>query len=183
MHTQFRARVQKLTKTKIDFFRPLEKVSQFNYVVISSFTCSGSCTDNLRCKIVPSPFEIHANSAINPQKPGILDSLVALLMRSNTLHNKNLKNHEGAKFIKWKKNDLSAQMFRCSNESVLHWLEIVLHWLEIVLHWLEMERIENWQESNPAGHLGPQRACLVQLNHPTARIHNSRSVTENQYQG
>ena len=63
-------------------------------------------------------------------------------------------------------------MLRRSNESVpLH----RLCWL----HCFEMERIGNWQESNPAGHpWWPQRAGLVQWNHPTTRIRNSSSVAE-----
>ena len=56
-----------------------------------------------------SPFEIHANSAINPQKPGIFDSLVALLMRSNILHNMHRcrRRTRNAEFINWKRGTIT----------------------------------------------------------------------------
>ena len=85
---------KKLTKTKIDFF--LWKSITFQLRCYFKFYLQQQQVKELHrqnCKIVRSRFEIHANSAINRQKPRILDSLVpTLLMRTNILHNMDVEN-------------------------------------------------------------------------------------------
>ena len=119
--------VQKLPKTIIDFFRwksiTIQLCCYFQFYL--------QCTDNCwRCKIVRSPFEIHANSAINPQKPGIFDSLVALLMRSNILHNMHRcrRRTRNAEFINWKRGTITilclwvfVRLIGCSSQWLGCW--------------------------------------------------------------
>ena len=94
LYIQFQRHAKNLPKLKL--ISSVGKILLFNYVVISSFTCKQRQVKELHrqnCKIVRSRFEIHANSAINRQKPRILDSLVpTLLMRTNILHNMDVEN-------------------------------------------------------------------------------------------
>ena len=64
LHTQFR-RVQKLTKTIIDFFRWKK---YYNSIMLLFPGLPDGDNWRKRCKIVPSSFQIHANSAISRQK-------------------------------------------------------------------------------------------------------------------
>ena len=64
LHTQFR-RVQKLTKTIIDFFRWKK---YYNSIMLLFPGLRDGDNWRKRCKIVPSSFQIHANSAISRQK-------------------------------------------------------------------------------------------------------------------
>ena len=100
--------VQKLAKTIIDFFRWKSITIQLCCYFQFHLHQRELHRQLWKCKIVRSPFEIHANSAINPQKPGILDSLVALLMRSNILHNMHrCRGTRKAEFINWKRVNIS----------------------------------------------------------------------------
>ena len=89
LHTQFR-RVQKLTKTIIDFFR-WKKVLQFNYVVISRFARWGQLKEKVQncSKLISNSCKFGDKST----KTGILDSLMVslLLMKANIPHNMDVK--------------------------------------------------------------------------------------------